>query len=82
MASKTFNLTISRVDEPVFAGEALSVTVPGVSGEMVILAEHEPLISPLKAGTVRYTDATGEAHEVETIGGTLEVAHNHATVLL
>ncbi len=82
MANKTFNLTISRVDEPVFAGEAQSVTVPGVAGEMVILAEHEPLISPLKAGTVRYTDATGEAHEVATTGGTLEVAHNHATVLL
>jgi F-type H+-transporting ATPase subunit epsilon len=82
MSQKTFNLTISRVDEPVFAGEALSVTVPGVAGEMVVLAEHEPLISPLKAGMVRYTAADGTKHIIETSGGTLEVAHNHATVLL
>jgi F-type H+-transporting ATPase subunit epsilon len=82
MANKTFNLTISRVDEPVFAGEAISVAVPGVAGDMVILAEHEPLISPLKAGTVRYTTADGSEHTIETTGGTLEVAHNHATVLL
>jgi F-type H+-transporting ATPase subunit epsilon len=82
MANKTFNLTITRVDEPVFAGEAISFSVPGVAGAMEILAEHEPLISPLKAGTLRYTDAAGEAHELETTGGTLEVAHNHATILL
>ena len=82
MTQKTFQLTITRVDEPVYAGEAISVSVPGVAGDMVILAEHEPLISPLKAGTVRYSTADNVEHEVATTGGTLEVAHNHATILL
>lgn len=80
--TNTFTLTISRVDEPVYAGEAVSVVVPGVAGQMVVLADHEPLITPLSAGTVRYTTEHGDTHEVATDGGTLEVAHNQATVLL
>ena len=42
---KFFNLTITKVDAPVFSGEVLSVQVPGILGEMVILAEHTALIS-------------------------------------
>jgi len=80
--SKTFSLTITKVDEPVFTGEAQSVAVPGVAGDMVILAEHEPLISPLRAGTLSYVDAEGNEHSLETTGGTLEVAHNRAIILL
>ena len=80
--AKTFTLTISRVDEPVFTGEAVSVAVPGIAGDMVILDEHEPLISPLRSGSVRYTTPDGVEQSVATTGGTLEVAHNHATILL
>lgn len=82
MSKTTFTLTIARVDEPVFAGEAIEVAVPGMAGDMVIMANHEPLISPLKAGVVRYKTADGVTKEVETDGGTLEVAHNEATILL
>jgi len=82
MAQKTFNLSISRVDGPIFSGKALSVSVPGVAGDMMILADHEPLVTPLRAGTVHYVTADGEAHTVETMGGTLETAHNHTTILL
>ena len=49
---KLLNLTISRVDLPVFDGEVVSVTVPGTAGEMTLLANHAPIISPLKEGTI------------------------------
>ena len=45
---KLLKLTIARVDGPLFDGEVVSVTVPGASGEMTLLAEHAALISPLK----------------------------------
>jgi len=80
--AKTFTLTIARVDQPVFVGSALSVAVPGLAGDMVILAEHEPLISPLKAGLVRYLPADGSEQQVEISSGTLEVARNQATILV
>jgi len=80
--SKLLQLTITRVDGPLFDGEVVSVTVPGVAGEMTILAHHSALISPLKKGsmTVRKADSTQEIFEIES--GTLEISHNHATVLI
>lgn len=75
-------LTISRVDGPVFDGEVISVAVPGKAGEMQLLAGHEPLISPLKTGVIiiERSDKTKETFEIES--GTLEVSHNHATILI
>ena len=80
--AKLLNLTIAKVDEPIFSGEAVSVLVPGVMGQMEIMAGHTALISPLKAGvvTVKKSDGSRETHEIEN--GTLEVANNHATVLI
>jgi F-type H+-transporting ATPase subunit epsilon len=79
---KLLKLTISRVDGPIFDGEVVSVTVPGVSGEMTLLAEHASLISPLKKGLIIYRKADGsvDTHHVES--GTLEISHNHATILI
>lgn len=82
MASKLLHLTISRVDAPVFDGEVVAVTLPGVSGEMTILAQHAPLISPLKQGeiTVQKEDGSKETFAIDS--GTLEISNNHATVLI
>ena len=79
---KLLKLTIARVDGPLFDGEVVSVTVPGASGEMTLLAEHAAIISPLKKGTVTYRKADGvvEMHEIDS--GTLEISYNHATILV
>lgn len=75
-------LTITRIDGPLYVGEATSVTVPGTDGEMTVLAKHEPFISPLRQGviTVRCTDGSQESFEVER--GTIEVSKNQATILV
>ena len=75
-------LTVSKVDTPVFDGEVISVKLPGVDGEMEILANHEALISPLKEGVVTITklDREKETHAIKS--GTLEISNNHATVLI
>lgn len=79
---KLLSVTISKVDGPIFDGVAVSVTVPGIAGEMTILAQHSPLISPLRAGniTVKKQDGTTEVFTAEF--GTLEISKNHATILL
>ncbi len=79
---KTFQLTISRVDMPVFDGEVLSATLPGVAGEMTLLAGHAAIISPLKAGTISVKRADGEDESVSIEAGTLEMSGNIATVLI
>ena len=76
-------LTISKVDGAVFDGEVVSVSVPGVSGDMEILANHESLISPLKEGVVKVNKVEGEDQErFEIKSGTLEISNNHATILI
>ena len=79
---KLLKLTVSKVDAPVFDGEVVSVHVPGVDGEMEILANHEALISPLKKGTltIKKVDGAEESHLIES--GTLEISSNHATILI
>lgn len=79
---KTFKLTITRVDGPLFVGEATSVQVPGISGDMTILPHHTALISPLRAGAVTVTEADGSTREFTVATGTLEVSDNQATILL
>lgn len=80
--AKLLQLTISRVDAPVFDGAIASVTVPGTEGQMTILADHEALISVLKSGTVTVRLESGEVQTFIIDQGTIEISHNHATVLI
>lgn len=80
--AKTFHLSVARVAETLFEGEALSVTAPGEEGVLTVLAGHEALVTPLTSGTVRIVSAAGEATEIEIPRGILEVSGNQATILL
>ncbi len=80
--TKQLKLTISRVYGPIFDGEVISVTVPGIAGEMTILANHSALISPLKNGLITIRKEGSEIEEVEIESGTLEISQNHATILI
>ena len=79
---RLLKLTIARVDGPVFDGEVVSVAVPGVAGDMELLAGHEALISPLKAGEVRIKNSDGTTETFSLMAGTLEISNNHATILI
>lgn len=83
MAEHTLlKLTISRVDAPIFDGEVVSVTLPGIAGEMTILAKHSALISPLKKGVITVRKSSEDIQTIEIESGTLEISQNHATVLI
>lgn len=79
---KLLNLTIARVDGPVFDGEVISVTLPGTEGEMTVMADHEALVSALRPGKLSIKTADGETKVFELAAGTVEIHHNHATVLI
>ncbi len=78
---------IAKVDETLFSGDAVSLTVPGAEGEMTILGEHEPLVTTLKAGfAIIRSKQEGSSellvHEVAIPGGLLEVRRDGATIIL
>lgn len=80
---KTFHLTIAKIGENLFDGEAISVALPGEDGAFEVLAEHEALVSPLRAGQARVVAANNEHHLFDIPeGGIAEVSGNQATILL
>lgn len=81
--AKAFHLTIARVGENLFDGEALSATCPGEEGVFQILASHEAFVTPLKSGEVRVEAADGTKYHFELPhGGVAEISNNQATILL
>ncbi len=83
------HVTIAKVDQNVFDGEAMSLTVPGSAGEMTILSHHMPIITTLKEGVVvvRLPAQSGKSREEEPLqlpiqSGILEVNKEGATVIL
>jgi F-type H+-transporting ATPase subunit epsilon len=79
--SNTFRLVIASVGETLFDGAASSVTLPGTQGVMTVLANHEPIVTTLKKGTI--VVKSGSDHKefpVET--GVLECSQGRAVVLL
>ncbi len=63
-----------------FSGDVDQVDVPGVEGDMGILAGHAPLVTPLRPGIL--TIYNGGAREtVVVIGGIAEVSPAGLTVL-
>jgi F-type H+-transporting ATPase subunit epsilon len=81
--AKTFHLTVARVGENLFSGEARSVTLPGVDGVFTVMAGHEAFVSTLMEGEVKIEDTEGEkhAHHIPP-GGVAEVSGNQVTVIL
>lgn len=67
-------------EQTAFDGEALSLTVPTVTGEITVLAHHIPIITTLSPGTMIIRTSAGE--EVLAVSrGVLEVNKESVRVL-
>jgi F-type H+-transporting ATPase subunit epsilon len=65
-----------------FSGDAEILIVPGAAGDLGILANHAPLVSLLRSGETRLTDADGNVRRFATDDGYVQVRQNHAVVLV
>lgn len=74
-------LTVDIVaqDRPLWSGTADRVIAPSVEGEIGLLANHEPVLSLLKAGTVRVRSGS-ETHEFAISQGFVSFDHNVITI--
>jgi F-type H+-transporting ATPase subunit epsilon len=68
-------------ESSIYSGQAQFVALPGEAGELGIYPRHTPLISKIKAGSVRIKKVDGTEEFVFVAGGILEVQPNHVTVL-
>jgi F-type H+-transporting ATPase subunit epsilon len=77
----TIHVDVVSAEESVFSGEARFVALPGEAGELGIYPRHTPLITRIKAGSVRIEKTDGSEEFVFVAGGILEVQPNRVTVL-
>ena len=77
----TIHVDVVSAEESIFSGEATFVALPGEAGELGIYPRHTPLITRIKAGSVRIEKADGTEEFVFVAGGILEVQPNCVTVL-
>jgi ATP synthase F1 epsilon subunit len=76
----TIHVDVVSAEESIFSGEAKFVALPGEAGELGIYPRHTPLISRIKAGSVRIEKADGTEEFIFVAGGILEVQPNCVTV--
>lgn len=88
-------LEIVSPEATLFAGEVISVTVPGINGEFQMLTDHAPVVSLLQQGDVRvegnvtideaYSDKFTKDDTGKTVlsisSGTIEMKDNKVIVL-
>ena len=77
----TIHVDVVSAEESIFSGEARFVSLPGEAGELGIFPRHTPLITRIKAGSVRIEKADGSEEFVFVAGGILEVQPDCVTVL-
>ena len=77
----TIHVDVVSAEESIFSGEAKFVALPGEAGELGIYPRHTPLITRIKAGSVRIEMQDGSEEFVFVAGGILEVQPNCVTVL-
>jgi F-type H+-transporting ATPase subunit epsilon len=78
----TFPLLVFAIDREIFVGQAESLAVPGVDGDLEILAEHTPLISQLREGDVLIKGEDEKEIKLPIAGGVVEVKDREVVVLV
>ena len=80
MAS-TFYLEMVSPQDIFFSGNARQVILPGVDGAYGVLPNHEPMVTAIMAGIVRYQDEAGNWQEAVASDGCVEVVPERVSVL-
>lgn len=80
------NFELVSLDGIKFQAQAYSVILPTASGQITLLAQHEPLLSVVVPGTITIRrdkkDADYKLEHYATFGGVLEVTKSGARVLV
>lgn len=79
MMNKQLHLTIVCPEQTLFEGEVEQVNLPGTLGGFTVLADHAPLISSLRKGSIRYVIGADE-QMLEIKSGFVEVKENKVLI--
>jgi F-type H+-transporting ATPase subunit epsilon len=71
MAQRHFLFLCVHPSGVIFEGNVVSLVLPTVEGEISVLAGHEAMVVELARGSLRYTDVSGDVHDMLLMPGAL-----------
>ena len=77
----TFQFELVSPERLIFTGQVEEVVVPGVEGELTVLAAHAPLMTTLKPGVVTIAESAGKTTRLFVRGGFADIAPTGLTIL-
>jgi F-type H+-transporting ATPase subunit epsilon len=75
-------LEILTPEQKIFSGDVYGVQLPGISGLFEVLDKHAPLVSALKAGSLKILKDKHSTVSYKILSGFVEVLNNKTTVLV
>ena len=78
---RKFNLEVVTPDAKFFDGETDMAILRTTEGDLGILFDHEPLVAPLKVGSIRIRQDDGAFRVASCASGFLTVAEEKVTVI-
>lgn len=69
-------------DKVLYKGDLSAVQLPGIDGSFEILDHHAPLVSILKAGSIKLVDVKKKEKLIPINGGVIEVLENSVKILV
>lgn len=78
--AKKYKIEIIASDHPFYHGECEMLVFPGIDGEYGILANHQSMVTCLKAGEMRFQN-DGEWHYAAVSDGIVEITPEKVIIL-
>ena len=79
--AQSFKFELVSPEKLLVSEDVASVVIPGVDGEMTIMASHAPLMTSIPPGVVTGNTAGGKADQYVIFGGFADVMPESCTVL-
>ncbi|MGN1248599.1 MAG: F0F1 ATP synthase subunit epsilon [Candidatus Spyradocola sp.] len=78
---KTYSLSIVTPDGSAYSGQAVSLSVRGLEGELAVMAGHVPFVTSLKPCTLTLETPDDQLRTGRVNGGILTVSNDSVTLL-
>jgi F-type H+-transporting ATPase subunit epsilon len=78
--ANTFHFDLVSPEKIAFSGEVEQVDIPGVEGDLGVMAGHAPLVASVRPGILTIT-VGGKHEKIIVLGGLAEISDKGLTVL-
>lgn len=75
------NLEILTPERKLYSDDVYGVQLPGIDGLFEVLQQHAPMVSVLKAGTIKILVDKNNTSVFEIKSGFVEVLNNNVTIM-